>query len=141
MKKFIMLVFMLTVGMFNIVGCGDKTTKSDVSDADGVVTDTSVDDTDMNKIGGDLCPCVMVNGVVYYDTGYKSSPDNRCEDMDGQITSECSGSEVPTEDDQSNFGKGYDYQYGSAEGTIEIQMTDGNWYVFATKEVKANYKP
>lgn len=46
----------------------------------------------------------MVNGVVYYDTGYKSSLDDRCEDMDGQITSECSASEVPTEDDQSNFG-------------------------------------
>lgn len=141
MKKFIMLVFMLAVGMFNIVGCGDKTAKSDVSDADGAVTDASIDNTDMDKIGGDVCPCVMVNGVVYYDTGYKSSLDNRCEDMDGQITSECSGSEVPTEDDQSNFGKGYDYQYGSVEGTIEIEMTDGNWYVFATKEVKANYKP
>lgn len=61
--------------------------------------------------------------------------------MDGQITSECSGSEVPTEDNQSNFGKGYDYQYGSVEGTIEVQLTDGDWYVFATKEVKANYKP
>jgi len=59
----------------------------------------------------------------------------------GQITSKCSASEVPTEDDQSNFGKGYDYQYGSVEGRIEIQMTDGNWYVFVTEEVKANYKP
>ena len=83
----------------------------------------------------------MVNGVVYYDTGYKGSLNGRCVAVDGQITSECSSSEVLTEDDQSNFGKGYDYQYGSVEGTIEIQMTDGNWYVFATKEVKANYKP
>ena len=79
MKKFIMLVFMLAVGMFNIVGCGDKTAKSDVSDADGAVTDASIDNTDMDKIGGDVCPCVMVNGVVYYDTGYKSSLDNRCD--------------------------------------------------------------
>ena len=35
MKKCIMLVFILTVGMFSIVGCGDKTTKSNASDADG----------------------------------------------------------------------------------------------------------
>ena len=36
MKKcIIMLVFMLTVGMFSIVGCGDRTTKSNASDADG----------------------------------------------------------------------------------------------------------
>ena len=30
-----MLVFILTVGMFSLVGCGDKTAKSNVSDADG----------------------------------------------------------------------------------------------------------
>ena len=141
MKKCIMLVFILAVGMFSIVGCGDKTAKSNASDADGTVIDALIDNTDMDKIGGDICPCVMVNGVVYYDTGYKSSLGDRCEDMDGQITSECSASEVPTEDDQSNFGKGYNYQYGSVEGTIEVQMTDGNWYVLATEEVKANYKP
>ena len=35
MKKCIMLVFILTVGMFSIVGCGDRTTKSNASDADG----------------------------------------------------------------------------------------------------------
>lgn len=56
------------------------------------------------KKSEDQAVIYMVNGVVYYDTGYKSSLDDRCEDMDGQITSECSASEVPTEDDQSNFG-------------------------------------
>lgn len=140
MKKYIVLVFILAVGMFLIVGCGDKTTQSDASDADGAVTDAPIDNTDTDKIRWDICPCVMVDGIVYYDTGYKSSIDGRCGNMDGQITSECSGSEVPTEDNQSNFGKGYDYQYGSVEGTIEIRLTDGNWYVFATKEVKADYK-
>ena len=35
MKKCIMLVFILAVGMFSIVGCGDKTAKSNASDADG----------------------------------------------------------------------------------------------------------
>jgi len=98
-------------------------------------------DRGIRERGGGICPCVMVNGVVYYDTGYKGSLNGRCVAVDGQITSECSSSEVLTEDDQSNFGKGYDYQYGSVEGRIEIQMTDGNWYVFVTEEVKANYKP
>ena len=56
MKKCIMLVFILALGMFIIVACGDKTTKSDVSDADGAVTDAPVDNTDMDKIGGDICP-------------------------------------------------------------------------------------
>ena len=56
MKKCIMLVFILTVGMFSLVGCGDKTAKSDVSDADGAVMDAPIDNTDMDKIGGDICP-------------------------------------------------------------------------------------
>ena len=94
-----------------------------------------------NQGSGGICKCVMVNVVVYYYTVYKGSLNGRCVAVDGQITSECSSSEVLIEDDQSNFGKGYDYQYGSVEGRIEIQMTDGNWYVFVTEEVKANYKP
>ena len=68
MKKCIMLVFILVLGMFIIVACRDKTTKSDASDADGAVTDAPMD-----KIGGDICPCVMVNGVVYYDTGFEKN--------------------------------------------------------------------
>ncbi len=139
MKKCVITVLILAVGMFNIVGCGDRSTKRNASDVNGIGMDVSVNDTDMDKTGGDICPCVMVNGIVYYDTGNKSSINDRCGNMDGQITSECSGSEVPTEDNQSNFGKGYDYQYGLAEGTIEIQLTDGNWYVFAAKEGKAHY--
>ena len=73
MKKCIMLVFILALGMFVIVACRDKTTKSDVSDVDGAVTDVPIDNTDMDKIGGDICPCVMVNGVVYYENGINFS--------------------------------------------------------------------
>lgn len=86
-------------------------------------------------VGGDICPAVMVEDVVYYDTGCKSSAHRRCGVMDGEITEECGGGEIPAKNGQSNFGTGYGYQYG-AEGTIEVLMDDGNWYIFATKEVK-----
>ena len=56
--------------------------------------------------------------------------------MDGEITEQCGSSEVPAKNNQSNFGTGYGYQYGSAEGTIEVLLDDGNWYIFAEKEVK-----
>jgi hypothetical protein len=59
--------------------------------------------------------------------------------MDGQITSECSSLETPSINDQSNFGTGYGYQYGGREGTIEVLLDDGEWYVFAKEDVKANY--
>ena len=55
--------------------------------------------------------------------------------MNGKITSSVHGNTKPTVNDQSNFGEGYAYQYGAAEGTIEIYM-DGKWCIFATEEVR-----
>lgn len=89
--------------------------------------------------GYDICPCVMVNGIVYFDTGYESSVTGRCGNMDGTIDSECAGSEIPQIDNQGNFGTGYGYQYGPLEGTIEILINE-EWRVFATEEVKATYR-
>lgn len=85
----------------------------------------------------DLIPMVMVNGELYLDTGHESSVEARCEMMDGEITSSVDGSEQPTENDQSNFGTGFGYQYGSQEGLIEIFMND-KWWVFATEKVLAS---
>ena len=67
---------------------------------------------------GDLIPMVMVNGTLYLDTGHESKIEARCGVMDGEITSQVDGSKQPTVDDQSNFGTGYGYQYGTTEGTL-----------------------
>lgn len=83
----------------------------------------------------DMIPMVMVNGELYLDTGYKATSVRKCGTMDGEITSEVAGSKQPTENNQSNFGTGYGYQYGSKEGTIEIFMND-QWFIFASEEVR-----
>lgn len=83
----------------------------------------------------DLIPMVMVDGVLYLDTGYNNTDIRKCGTFDGEITSEVDGSEKPTVDNQSNFGTGYGYQYGVTEGTIEICMND-KWCIFATEEVR-----
>ena len=83
----------------------------------------------------DLIPMVMVNGELYLDTGYKAVSVKKCGTMDGKITSEVAGSKQPTEDNQSNFGIGYGYQYGTREGTIEIYMNN-QWFIFATEDVR-----
>ena len=83
----------------------------------------------------DMPPMVMVDGELYLTTGYESTVEGRCGVMDGQITSTVEGWEKPTEDDQSNFGTGYGYQYGPTEGTIEIFM-DEKWWIYATEEVR-----
>ena len=83
----------------------------------------------------DRIPMVMVNGELYLDTGKESTVMARCGMMDGEITSEVPGNEEPSMDDQSNFGTGYNYQYGAIEGTIEIYM-NGKWWIFATEEAR-----
>ncbi|MBQ9166536.1 MAG: hypothetical protein IJX71_06410 [Oscillospiraceae bacterium] len=80
----------------------------------------------------DLIPMVMVDGQLYYDTGRRNNEVSRCGVMDGEITSSVEGWEVPTEDNQSNFGSGYSYQWGSKEGEIEVKIED-NWLVFEAR--------
>ena len=80
----------------------------------------------------DRMPMVRVNGKLYYDTGRESTISGRCGIMDGEITSTVDGTEIPTEDNQSNFGSGFGYQYGT-DDTIEIYMNE-KWFVFEYRE-------
>ena len=76
----------------------------------------------------DRIPMVMVNGKLYYDTGKESTIEGRCGTMDGEITSSVDSTEIPTEDNQSNFGTGFGYQY-TGENTIEIYLNN-KWIIF-----------
>ena len=83
----------------------------------------------------DLIPMVMVDGVIYADTGYTGIYRSNDNTYDREITSTVAGYEAPTENDQSNFGTGFKYRYGEAEGTIEINMNH-RCCIFATEEVR-----
>ena len=80
----------------------------------------------------DRIPMVLVGGQIYYDTGEESKEPRRCGLMDGTITSAVSQEEIPTEEDQSNFGTGYGYQFGP-EGTL-VLLIDEQWMVFGSRE-------
>lgn len=80
-------------------------------------------------------PMVMVNDELYLDTGHTNN-EAKCGVMDGEISSSVEAYERPTENDQSNFGKGYGYQLGAEEGTIEV-LIDGKWVIYATEEKRA----
>ena len=80
----------------------------------------------------DRIPMVMVNGALYYDTGEESTLDGRCRTYDGEITTAVEGTEIPSEDGQSNFGTGYPYQY-TGEGQIDL-LIDGKWMIFEQRE-------
>ncbi|MBS6448207.1 MAG: hypothetical protein KH382_11570 [Clostridiales bacterium] len=82
----------------------------------------------------DLIPMVMVDGVLYLDTGYNGTYVTG-DTYDREITSAVQGYEQPTENDQSNFGTGFKYRYGEREGTIEIEM-NSLCRIFATEAVR-----
>ena len=64
----------------------------------------------------------MVDGVIYKDTGYVASMPG-CGTMDGEIVSTVAGTELPSENNQSNFGSGYHYQR-SSEGQLIVVIDD-----------------
>ncbi|MCM1087184.1 MAG: DUF5301 domain-containing protein [Muribaculaceae bacterium] len=95
-----------------------------------VYTITVIEQAENNTMW-DRIPMVRVNGKLYYDTG-KESTIARCGNMDGQITATVDGSEIPMEDNQSNFGSGFGYQFGEGD-TIEVYMNE-KWFVFERRE-------
>lgn len=143
MKKMIALVLSL-IFVLALVGCG-KTTGSGEPTAGGANTpnieNNEVVEREQTQPAvaddekWDMIPMVMVDGELYLDTGHESTVKGRCGLMDGEITSTVDGSEKPTENNQSNFGIGFGYQYGSQEGTIEIYMNE-KWWIYATEEVR-----
>ena len=94
-------------------------------------TDSSYKAGDSAESSIALAPAhaVMLEGVVYYDTCAISDTDPSAA-PDGTITSAVDDQSFPTEDVQSNFGIGYAYRYGSADGTVEV-LIDGVWWIFA----------
>ncbi len=79
-------------------------------------------------------PSVMVNGKLYYSTGFESDITARCGVMDGEITSSVDSTEFPTENNQSNFGKGYSYQFIDQYSIDVFQEDTMSRYV--TEEIK-----
>ena len=143
MKKRLLLVFSILI-MLLMSACGKQAVTNDEQTSESTTaveaeatseaieaSETEITETAQlsNEIPGDRIPMVMVDGLLYYDTGKESTLEGRCGMMDGEITSTVDASEIPTEDNQSNFGTGFGYQYG-INNSIDIQMEDGTWFVF-----------
>ena len=116
MKKTIAFALVL-LSILSFLGCGKEMSQEDV------------------VVGGDLIPQVMVDGIIYIDMNTESTATDRAEGFDGEITSEVDSGQQPAENDQSNFGTGYGYQFGEAEGTLELYI-NGKWWIFTTEDVR-----
>ena len=113
MKKWIAMVLSLTF-VLGLAGCGQKNQPEEK---------------------WDFIPMVMIDGILYLDTG-KSNGDLLTSDViEGEITSAVDSTQRPTENDQSNFGAGYDYRYGTQEDTAEI-LINGKWWIYRAEKDK-----
>lgn len=99
----------------------DKTS-SVTSDSVKIITNSSEKEEDSpNSLK------VMVDGKLYSYTGFVNS-NVTCGTPDGRITSTVDPSESPQKNDQSNFGKGYKYQFGDKD-ELSINFSD-KWLFF-----------
>ncbi|SCZ80824.1 hypothetical protein [Pseudobutyrivibrio xylanivorans] len=95
---------------------------------DGISSDYEWNNTSKNESCTSEYPMlIMVNDLVYKNTGYICSAVG-CGTMDGTIDKTLDSKDTPTENNQSNFGTGYNYQY-STEGQIVVDI-DGEKYIF-----------
>lgn len=85
-----------------------------------------------------LAPMVRVRGEIYVSTGYVNSMVT-CGTASGQIKSTVPSSQEPREDNQSNFGKGYDWQTWE-EGYINVKIDD-KWVLFQNIAMDSNLIP
>ena len=93
---------------------------------------------DIELISTDELPpmAVMVDDTLYYYTGQHIELD-RCGVNDGEITDFVPVTELPEENNQSNFGDGYEYQYVDKKH-IDIVMENG-WIRFCTGNCDADH--
>ena len=80
----------------------------------------------------DKRPAVMIKGILYFDTNEVLTDVASCGLMDGEITSSVESWEIPVKDDQSNFGTGYTYQYGTEN--IVVVYIKGKRIVFKAED-------
>ena len=127
------LILISILCVFFLSGCQHVEVAEQIASDDNEILEEveSVEESEQKN----LIPMVMIDEEIYIDTGIMNVAEARCGMMDGEITSKVDTNERPTVNNQSNFGTGYGYQYGSQEGTIEINM-NGQWRVFATEDAK-----
>ncbi len=79
---------------------------------------------------------VKVNGILYYDTGKLSTVEGRCGNPDDYIHTTVFPNETPSQENESNFGSEYGFQY-ETENTIAMILPTG-WTVFSSNIEDAN---
>lgn len=135
MKRMLLFSLALALTLGLLAGCGASPVPADGSGENPVTQSTQEPEApassraECEPAPADLPPLLMVDGQLYQDTGRESTLTGRCGVLDGEITSAVGSQEVPSNNDQSNFGTGFGYQIGPEPGTIEVYCNE-KWMVF-----------
>lgn len=123
MKKISFLVCIITIVCFSIIFSKiyDNKTQSNIEENNEYYS------KNLNK--ENLKQLVMINGELYYNTEKEITTSMKCGTMDGEVVSMVNQNEIPKENNQSNFGKGYGYQIGEQDGQIVLNI-NSKWIVF-----------
>lgn len=133
MKKTLYIIMLISILV--LTGCSQNAGNETPLPADNslpsikIETDGAQTEENNNTV---YPPCVMVEGIVYKDTGYVASMKG-CGNMDGEITSTVDETELPTKNNQSNFGTGYQYQRAS-DNCIRVEI-DGEKRIFRNVDI------
>lgn len=131
MKRIMVLVLCLALMAFCCACSKEEPVElRQYADAD-VSADVKTQEPEEEEVVGVCPPAVMIKGELYYDTGNGPDFEITCGTMDGMIDSSVPQNEMPTKDNQSNFGEGFGYQLG-LEGSYNVMLDDG-WHKFAIK--------
>ena len=132
MKKSRMTIALALLLALTLSGCGGSAAKEN-TDNTGIGTQSTDDtaalpDTTESRPVGDAPMMIMVDHTLYQSNGEVSTVEDLFCNRGVEIaTQTANGADAPTEDDQSNFGTGYGYQFG--DGTVEV-LIDNQWIVF-----------
>ena len=122
MKKICILCLTIIL-LFSITACGDKNTS------------TTAELTPIEKIENTK-KMIFIDGELYVDTGKESSFNRLCGTPDGTITTTVEENNIPTQENQSNFGVGYGYQR-TCDCEIDV-LIDNKWQVFQSNSEQKN---
>lgn len=137
MKKYF-LIFLAGLMVFSLAckkANTDEPTSTEKNES-AISTEERTDkDNDKEIIESALPPMVKVKGIIYKNTGYQNAMVT-CGTADGEIKTSVESTKEPERDDESNFGKGYEYQSWE-DGYINVKI-DNKWMLFKDLGLKEN---
>ncbi len=112
---------------------GGESAGDDVSDNSTSNKDAGQGKTPVIPSKTEECLYLMLDDKLYYCTGMENTETKKCGVMDGIIETSVEKGEVPTENNQSNFGAGYGWQRGG-DYEVEVYMpyngSENKWMCF-----------